>query len=345
MNRSALLLPALLASTLTSCATGPTAAEVLELKRAEMSQALQMPVGSLDELDPYIKVLTRRNIAGHSALSESDLWNLELYSAGLRGSAGEYLPATVLRIPHRDSAGGGGLYLGFDAQGMLVHNGTSNSRLNSSRDQIWSSFLSQFIGRTAAQTGELMTPGSAHLMFASAGPDVQSHYAIARALAEHRSRVRRHLAEVDSGQIPSAQDLRASAQAVAEWQLWLPEIEGSLGSGNVRSLLGYAAKAEQILLQGAQAAASQQVAELRLLLDGDLRREQLALETVRSQRRFEVEGTTAQTQYTRFGVPILDRVDKDVWSPPGKENEAQTLASMVHAGLLLAGHLQSEARL
>ena len=54
---------------------------------------------------------------------------------------------------------------------------------------------------------------------------------------------------------------------------------------------------------------------------------------------------TLAASLTERGAPPLYRVGHDVWAPDGREQEAQYLASLTKAALLLGGVLQEEGRL
>jgi hypothetical protein len=332
-----------------SCSSGPTAKELLELDKLEVSAALGLGISSLEAIHPQLKTLVKRNIAGHAGLRQNDLWNIRYFRADLRGSKGELLPATILRLPLRDPFAAAGLYLAFDAQGRLAASGTS---LGKDSSTLWNGFLGQFVGSAAAQTADLMTPGKAHLYWKElqndpALPNIRlALYQQKRFMGENSVRMEQIMDLTGRGQLPSAAMLRDWAANWQQMQQIAPKLTTIVGQDQVSRYPDFIAEAQDILERAAVATDNGQPSAVRSLISRELGRETCrSCHTMSSGSLGGKMRPSLQNRLTEFGAPPLFRVGRDLWGPPNRTAAAQYLASTVKAGLLLAGQLQNENRL
>ena len=330
-------LPLLTLSTLLlipACATGPSADELAEQEKAEMSLALGVSVASIDPLDLGLKTRVRDNIAGHAALRKRDLWSMQLDSVALRGSAGELVPTQVLRIPLQDPHGPGTAYFAFDREARLYALGLAGEGFAHDAHGQWPGFLSQFRGRNAATTGELVTPVAAYRIFneASEAADgrVASVYALMRHCAENDARKTQVMTLTGRGELPSSDLLREWGARIPEMSELASRAQPILGTAETRACQQSLSDAAPILAQAAFAASSGQAGEVRRLIGGELP---------------DLRPSSLDAAAPAAGAPPLYRVDQDIWSPSGRANRAQYLASLTKAALLIGGVLREEGRL
>jgi hypothetical protein len=348
------LLPLALFSALmaVSCSSGPTAKELLELDKAEMSGALGLGISSLEVIHPPIKTLVKRNIAGHSGLRQNDLWNLRFFRADLRGPTGDLLPTTVLRMPLRDPLATSALYLAFDAQGAVAAMGASGVAFQKDRTALWSGFLSQFSDAKAAQTADFMTPSKAHMYWKELEQGGAARrvnlalYEQKRLMGENSARLNQVMELTGRGQLPSAGLLRDWS---ANWQRLEaigPQFANLVGQKQSEQYQDFVEEARELLERAAIATENGQPSEVRRLVGGELGRD--TCNSCHSMKSASLGGKmrpALQNRLAEFGAPSLFRVGRDVWGPPNRSTAAQYLTSTVKAGLLLAGQLQLENRL
>ena len=207
-----LLLPAFFVSILylNSCSSAPTAEELMQQEMAQASAALGVAISSMDALESGVKTIEKRNIAGHSGLKPSDLWQVQYFRASLRGDAGELVPSKIVRMPLRKPLAGSDLYLCFDSQDALIHLGLSGDQAESEMETLWKGVLSQFEGYRAASTADLLTPSQAHRHWKEVTASTRSRggseelYAQKRFMALSRARLGQVFALTGRGEVPSA---------------------------------------------------------------------------------------------------------------------------------------------
>ena len=343
------ILPALLLLLPAACASGPSSAELAEREKAAMSDALGLAVARIEPLELRLKTLVRDNIAGHAGLKKRDLWSMSWEEVELRGQTGELIRARVLRVPLNEPAGPGTAYFAFDREARLVSLGLEAAGLDGDGHAQWPGFLAQFRGRKAATAGELPTPGAAFEITQAAAADpsgrVATLYEQQRLMAENSARMAQVLALTGRGEMPSSDLLRDWAARYSALGDLAPRLEPVLG-GSVRDYSKYVRDGEQILSQAAFAASAGQAAEVRRLVGGELNRascqacHQADSSKLGGPRREALQGRLAE-----LGAPALYRVGHDVWSPSGREDAAQYLASLSKAALLIGGVLRADGQL
>lgn len=315
---------------LPACASGPSADELAELEKSQMSAALGVAVASIDPLNLGLKTRVRDNIAGHAALRKRDLWSMQLDAVALRGSAGELVPAQVLRIPLQEPFGPGTAYFAFDREARLYALGLAGEGFANDANGQWPGFLAQFRGRSAATTGELVTPVAAFRIFNEADDTVQALYGLQRHCAENEVRRVQAMTLTGRGELPSSNLFRDWSARIPEMQELAGQSAAVLGAQATRDFQRALAEAEPILAQAAFAASSGQAGEVRKLIGGELPL---------------LRPVTLEVASPGAGAPPLYRVDQDIWSPAGRADRAQYLASLTKAALLIGGVLHEEGRL
>lgn len=300
-----------------------------------ISDAIGVPVARLEPLDARPKTLVRDNIAGHSALRKRDLWGLEWQAADLRGSTGDLVPTTLLRIPLQDPAAPGDAWYAFDRDGRLYALGLRSEPLARDATAIWPGFLAQFQGRAAATTGELPTPVRAFQITEAAAEDptglTATLYAHRLLVAESAARTAQVMALTGRGEMPSAAMLRDWAARTESLAALAPRFRETLGAELAQQYARHAQAGQEILAQAAFAASSGQAGEVRRLVGGELPRTGAAACDA-------LVGSQAS-------APDLYRVGHDVWAPERREETAQYLASLTKAALLLTGVLMEDGQL
>lgn len=319
---------------LPACASGPSADELAEQEKAEMSSALGVSVAQIDPLVLQLKLRVRDNIAGHAALRKRDLWGMQLDEVALRGSTGELIPTRVLRIPLQEPFAPGTAYFAFDREARLYALGLAGDSFATDANGQWPGFLAQFRGRAAAGTGELVTPVAAHRIFeaASEAADgrVAALYGLRRHCAENEVRSTQVMTLTGRGELPSSDLFREWGARIVAMQELAARAQPALGPAVTRDFLSQLAQAEPILAQAAFAASAGQAGEVRRLIGGELPK---------------MRPSSLDAAASTAGAPPLYRVGQDIWSPAFREDRAQYLASLTKAALLIGGVLREEGRL
>lgn len=315
---------------LPSCASGPSTDELAEREKSQMSAALGVAVASIDPLDLGLKTRVRDNIAGHAALRKRDLWDMQLSAVTLRGSAGEQVPAQVLRIPLQEPYGPGTAYFAFDREARLYALGLTGEGFANDANGQWPGFLAQFRGRSAATTSELVTPVTAYRIFQEADDTVLALYGLQRHCAENEARRIQAITLTGRGELPSSNLFRDWSARIPEMQTLAGQSASVLGPQATRDFQQALAEAEPILAQAAFAASSGQAGEVRKLIGGELP---------------PLHPATLDAISPGAGAHPLYRVGQDLWSPAGRADHAQYLASLTKAALLIGGALREEGRI
>lgn len=343
------ILPALIFLLPAACASGPSAAELVEREKTAMSDALGLAVARIDPLELRLKTLVRDNIAGHAGLQKRQLWGMRWEEVELRGSTGELIRARVLRIPLVEPAGPGTAYFAFDREARLIALGLEAAGLDGDGHAQWPGFLAQFRGRKAATTAELPTPGAAFAITQAAAADpggkVATLYEQQRLMAENSARMAQVLALTGRGEMPSSDLLRDWAARYSALEELAPRLEPVLGT-SVRDYARFVHAGEQILSQAAFAASAGQAAEVRRLVGAELNRSSCqACHQADSSKLGGPRREALQSRLAELGAPALYRVGHDVWAPSGREDAAQYLASLSKAALLIGGVLRADGQL
>jgi hypothetical protein len=343
-----LLLPAFFVSILylNSCSSAPTAEELMQQEMAQASAALGVAISSMDALESGVKTIEKRNIAGHSGLKPSDLWQVQYFRASLRGDAGELVPSKIVRMPLRKPLAGSDLYLCFDSQDALIHLGLSGDQAESEMETLWKGVLSQFEGYRAASTADLLTPSQAHRHWKEVTASTRSRggseelYAQKRFMALSRARLGQVFALTGRGEVPSAallQDWRNQWSGLRTLSVDLGSVIGSSTAAEYDDIV---TDAEELLDRAIVAAKAGNAAEVRKLAGGEMSKSACrSCHTMNSPALGGKLRPTLENRLSDFGVVPLFRVDADLWSPSSREQEVQYLAYTVKAGLLLAGAL------
>ncbi len=329
---------------LAGCASGPTAEELALQEQARASAALGVAISSMEPQDSSWKTLEKRNIAGHSGLKQSDLWNIETFRASLRGDAGELVPSTILRMPLRKPLANSHLYLCFDSQSALIHVGLSGEQVESERETLWNGVLSQFEGMRASSTADLLTPSQAYRHWQEVSASTRSRsgpaelYAQKRFMALCRARLNQVFTLTGRGEIPSTALLKDWRDQWSELPALGTELSSIIGREAASEYADIVADAEDLLDRAIVAAQEGDAAKVRLLAGGEM-----AKSTCRSCHTMDSPALggklrpALESRMADFGAVPLFRVDADLWSPQSRDEEVQYLANTVKAALLLAG--------
>lgn len=334
-----------------ACSSGPTTAERLEAEKGAAQTALGVAVATLEERPQELPTLVRRNIAGHAALRPSDLWNLQVYAATLRGQKGDLIRATLLKMPLTRPWQGAALYLAFDGDGRLLLSGASGHAIfDQDRDQQWSTFLRQFKGRLAAPPSAFLTSLAAHNHWQEVQQGATPELATARALYEQKrlmvandAMLTRVTAATGRGELPAPGLLRDWLAMWDQIEALGPQLAPLVGTAEAHQYPDFAAESREILAAATRAAAEGDAATLRRQVGGELGRRsckschQLASSTLGGALRPSLE-----TRLSDFGAPDLWRVNRDLWAPASLGATAQPIASRVKAGLMLMGEIRRQ---
>jgi hypothetical protein len=329
---------------LSGCASGPTEEELLQQEMGTASAALGVAISSMEPLSSGLKTIEKRNIAGHSGLNQSDLWNVQRYRANLRGDAGELVPSTIVRMPLRKPLIGSHLYMCFDSQSALIHLGVTGERVEQERETLWNGVLSQFEGLRASATGDLLTPSQAHRHWKEMTASTRSRggaeelYAQKRFMALSRARLSQVFTLTGRGEIPPV----ALLQDWREQWTTLPalgtELSSIIGRESAAEYDDIIADAVELLDRAIVAAQEGNAAEVRKLAGGEMAKSACrSCHTMASPALGGKLRPALESRMSDFGAVPLFRVNADLWSPASRESEVQYLASTVKAGLLMAG--------
>lgn len=350
--RPALALLALL--TLANCSSGPTEGEILEAEKGSIQVALGLAVAELEPQTLQIGTLARRNIAGHSGLRQSDLWNLEFHAATLRGSSGELIRATLLKMPLSKPWPGAALYLAFDGDGRLVRLGSSgHAAFDQDRDHAWAAFLSQFEGRQAGPPSAFLTSVAAYRHWHELQQQNTPEQGLALALYEQKrlmasngATLTRVLQATGRGELPSPGLLRDWNQRWQELAGLGASLAPLVGPDPALAYQDIAAEARELLAEAIQASSDGNAAEVRRLAGSEMdKRSCRACHNLSSSSLGGRLRPSLETRLADFGAPDLWRVGQDLWAPTAMHDPAQKLASRVKAGLMVVGELRRDGLL